>query len=281
MPSIYAFLFFLQKQNLYFQFQDSVLEILTLNSDLTYDQLVRRIKSLNSQLASDTIEALESGPYPFTDTSFFRIKFGDSDYPKEFYCLSDPPLVFSFLGEKVWLKEKIAIVGSRLPSQKSLWWLSKELNKVLIRDRLVSVSGGALGVDQLVHQASIDLKLPTIAILPSGLKNIYPKSFASMVPVVLKNGGCLISEFADTQVVMKYHFSYRNRLIAALGKLVVIVEAREKSGSLITAHRALEMGKDIFVIPGHPLDENFRGSLQLLKMGAHIITEAIDLDYWC
>lgn len=144
----------------------------------------------------------------------------------------------------------------------------------------VSVSGGAIGVDQITHQTSVDLKLPTIAILPSGLKQLYPQRFSHYVDAIIKNKGCVLSEFPDGQIVFKHHFSFRNRLIAALGKVSVIVEAREKSGTLITAHRALEMGKDVFVVPGHPLDDNFKGSLSLLKLGAHILTEAHDINYW-
>lgn len=97
---------------------------------------------------------------------------------------------------------------------------------------------------------------------------------------IIETGGCLLSEFSDDLNVRKHHFSFRNRLIASLGKVSIVVEAREKSGTLITAHRALEMGRDIFVVPGHPLDDSFRGSLQLLKLGAHLLTESDDLSFW-
>lgn len=281
MSLLSKFLFFLQKQSLYFKYQDQILEILVSNPEWGLPEFSSFLQSMDSALDQQTHQAMRSEPNPFTEAHIERIKYGDADYPEEFTRLVDPPLVFSIWGQRIWKHEKIAIVGSRLPSQKSLWWLSKELSLVLSRPNVISVSGGAIGVDQLVHQSSISLKRPTVAILPSGLKDIYPRSFAAMSSSVLDNGGCLLSEFADSQSVRKHHFSYRNRLIAALGKFSIIVEAREKSGSLITAHRALEMGKDVFVVPGHPLDDSFRGSLSLLKMGAHIITHADDIDYWC
>lgn len=280
MSPIYPFLFFLSKQDLYFRHQDSILEILSRHPDNTYEAIVKDIEVLSGELVFKTLEMLQTEPSPFVELRLKRLRYGEANYPVEFTQLVDPPIVFSFLGEPIWVREKIAIVGSRQPSQKTLWWLRKELGSVLSQYGLVSVSGGAIGVDQLAHQASIDLKMPTIAVLPSGIGNLYPKSFQSMSQNILKHGGCLISEFSDDLAVRKHHFSYRNRLIASLGKVSVVVEAREKSGTLITAHRALEMGKDIFVVPGHPLDDSFRGSLQLLKLGAHLMTDSDDLSYW-
>lgn len=280
MTTIYSFLFFLQKQTLYFNYQDQILDILASSPQLSVAELKVQIQMLSPILVNQTCLMESVEPNPFPNRQFQRIKYGDLDYPIEFTHLIDPPLVISVFGDKNWQKEKIAIVGSRRPSQKSLWWHSKELRSLLLQNNYVSVSGGAIGIDQIVHQGSYDLKLPTIVILPSGLNNIYPRSLALITKKILDAGGCLLSEFSDEQAVRKYHFSYRNRLIAAMGKISIIIEAREKSGSLITAHRALEMGKDVFVVPSHPLDESFKGSLQLLKLGAHMITKSEDIDYW-
>ncbi|OYZ13572.1 MAG: hypothetical protein B7Y39_17355 [Bdellovibrio sp. 28-41-41] len=280
MSPLYPFLFFLAKHELFFRYQDRILDILdqikTNNSEL----IEKEIEKLNPHLVLATLALMQTEPAPFDDQQVCRLRYGEASYPEEFKLLTDPPLVFSYLGQPIWVQEKIAIVGSRHPSQKTLWWLRKELGTLLSKYNLVSVSGGAIGVDQLAHQASVDLKMPTIAILPSGIRNIYPKNFSSLSDEILKNGGCVLSEFQDQLSVRKHHFSHRNRLIAALGKVSIIVEAREKSGTSITAHRALELGKDLFVVPGHPLDESFHGSLQLLKMGAHIMTESADLSYW-
>lgn len=280
MSPIHSFLFFLSKQTTYFRNQDRILEILVQHPENNCEAIISAIERLDADLVYNTFKALSAGPAPFFEKRFERLRYGEPNYPCEFTRLVDPPLVFSFYGEPVWDRNKIAIVGSRQPSQKTLWWLRKELGQMLQHYEWVSVSGGALGVDQLAHQASIDLKMPTIAILPSGLGNLYPSRFQPMSQAIMQNGGCLISEFSDDMAVRKHHFSHRNRLIASLGKVSIIVEAKEKSGTLITAHRALEMGKDIFVVPGHPLDDSFRGSLQLLKMGAHVLTEANDLSFW-
>lgn len=280
MSPIYPFLFFLSQQSKYFPIQDSILEILSRYPHNHYDDILNALTELDSEIIFKTLELMNSEKPPFYETRLKRLRYGEPNYPAEFMQILDPPLVLSFLGEPVWMRDKIAVVGSRQPSQKTLWWLRKELGSILSQNDLVSVSGGAIGVDQLAHQASIDLKMPTIAVLPSGLGNLYPKCFQTMSQDILKNGGCLISEFSDDLAVRKHHFSYRNRLIAALGKVSIVVEAREKSGTLITAHRALEMGRDVFVVPGHPLDESFRGSLQLLKLGAHLLTESNDLSFW-
>lgn len=280
MRALYSFLYFLQKQDIYFQFQDPILNVLSTSLGSTPAEIVAAIQNISPQLAGKTHAMMMTSPDPFPSLETHRIRYGDELYPEEFKHLIDPPLVFSYMGAPVWTRSKISVVGSRQPSQKSLWWISKELKNIIQRSELVLVSGGAIGVDQLGHQASVDLKRPTIVVLPSGLSTIYPKSMAQMSDLILRYGGCLISEFPDQQVVMKHHFSYRNRLIAALGKVCVIAEAREKSGTLMTAHRALEMGKDVFVVPGHPLDDSFKGSLNLLKLGAHILTEAQDIEYW-
>jgi len=280
MSPIYPFLFFISKHELFFRYQDRILDILNQIKTNNSVLIKKEIEKLNPELVFATLALMQKEPAPFDDQHVGRLRYGEASYPEEFKLLTDPPLVFSYLGQPIWMKEKIAIVGSRHPSQKTLWWLRKELGSLLTKYNLVSVSGGAIGVDQLAHQASVDLKMPTIAILPSGIRNIYPKNFTSLSDEILNNGGCILSEFQDQLSVRKHHFSHRNRLIAALGKVSVIVEAREKSGTSITAHRALEMGKDLFVVPGHPLDESFHGSLQLLKMGAHIMTESADLSYW-
>jgi DNA processing protein len=280
MKTIYNFLFYLQKHPLFFHYQNAIFEILLDCPQNNFELILDRIRKLEINLVVHTQRLMEELPAPFCDSDIFQLRYGEEKYPREFVNLVDPPLVFSYLGSPVWLQEKIAIVGSRQPSQKSLWWMRKELKDILFKLSAVSVSGGAIGIDQWVHHASTELNQPTIAVLPSGLKNIYPKSFHSLIPKILADGGCLLSEFSDTEVVRKYHFSYRNRLIAALGKVSLIVEAKEKSGSLITAHRALEMGKDVFVVPGHPLDDSFKGSLNLLNLGARVIANSNDVIDW-
>lgn len=280
MSPLYPFLFFLSKQTSFFLFQEKILDILDWHKTNDYEKIINAIEALDAEIVFAALSMVQRQSAPFVAKEVRRLRYGEAGYPAELRRLSDPPLVLSFLGQPVWTQNKISIVGSRHPSQKTLWWLRGQLETILSECQCVTVSGGAIGVDQLVHQASIDLKMPTLAILPSGILNLYPKSLVPLVSQILDNGGCLLSEFEDNLPVYKHHFSYRNRLIAALGKVSIIVEAREKSGTLITAHRALEMGKDLFVIPGHPLDESFKGSLQLLKLGAHILTDAEDLNYW-
>ena len=204
--------------------------------------------------------------------------WNDKDYPKSFRHLIQPPLVFSFLGSKCWqTKPCISIVGSRDPHPYSLQWMKTELRAFLKEAGVTVVSGGARGVDFMAHSLCMDLGLPTLVVLPSGLKEIYPPSLKKHLPVILESGGCLLSEYDSNFTVRKHLFQHRNRLIAAMNHALLIVEARRQSGTMMTAHLALEIGRPVWVVPGHPLMGSFAGSLELIVHGAQFVRNAEDL----
>ena len=201
---------------------------------------------------------------------------GDEDYP--FNDLENPPLLLSYLGSVCWKGRRcLSVVGSREPGVESLLWMETYLPRLLKESELTLVSGGARGVDQKAHGIAVQMGQPTLSFLPSGLGQFYPPSFASWLPHILAQGGAVMSQFSPHNQIRKSHFHRRNRLIAAISKVVFIVEARRKSGSLLTATHALSLGKPICSLPSHPLDIKALGSLDLLVDGAVMIRDDKDL----
>lgn len=204
--------------------------------------------------------------------------YGEALFPQQCYLMADPPLTLSFLGSPSWLTEKtLSVVGSREPTFDSIQWMEKEFAPFCEKERPCIISGGARGVDQKSHSIALRKDSTTVVVLPSGLGAMYPDSLKEWISAVLNAGGCFLSEYAYDQVMHKHLFHHRNRLIAALGKATLLVEARKRSGTLITAHQAVQLGRPVWVVPGHPQDPHFSGSLELLVEGALLIRDAQDL----
>lgn len=204
------------------------------------------------------------------------IFYGEVLFPKAFIQSSNPPLALSVEGNlSPFFNRNISVVGSREPHEYSKQWMQKELYQFLKRYPTPVISGGARGIDQMAHRIALLLDLPTAVILPSGLGNKYPALWSSTEwstqPVTF------ISELCLSSSISKRNFSSRNRLIAAFSEMTLIVEARGKSGTLITAHHALIEGKALGIVPGHPQLSQFAGSLQLLVEGGDIVRDASDL----
>lgn len=203
---------------------------------------------------------------------------GARPLPPGFRRMADPPLTLTYWGDLSSLeKPALAVVGSREPRAESLEWMELELGDFLRNEDAVIVSGGARGIDQKAHQLALRAKRPTMVLLPSGLENPYPSSWKEWRPWVEKTGGCLVSEYPAEFEMRKAHFHHRNRLIAAWGLMTLVVEARARSGTLITATRAAELGRPLVVVPGAPWDSAFEGNLQLLTEGATLLRGAEDL----
>ncbi|WP_413574992.1 DNA-processing protein DprA [Bdellovibrio sp. HCB290] len=206
------------------------------------------------------------------------VTYGESLYPSQCYRMADPPLTLSYRGSPAWMIDRsISIVGSREPSSESLRWMEQELAAFLELQLPFVVSGGARGVDQKAHSLALRKSCQTAVILPSGLGEIYPSSLLDWITPVLDQGGCFLSEYDPKQMMHKRLFHHRNRLIAALGSVTLLVEARRRSGTLITAHQAAELSRPVWVVPGHPLDPHFLGGLDLLLDGAQLVRDAQDL----
>lgn len=204
--------------------------------------------------------------------------YGEELYPLDCYWMSDPPLTLSYLGSPAWLNgSTLAVVGSREPTFESVQWMEKEFTTFCEKAHPCVISGGARGVDQKSHSIALRQHKTTVVVLPSGLGSLYPESLKDWVGPILDQGGSFLSEYSYEQKMHKHLFHHRNRLIAALGKATLLIEARRRSGTLITAQQALLLGRPVWVVPGHPLDSHFGGSLDLLSDGASLIRDAEDL----
>lgn len=170
----------------------------------------------------------------------------------------------------------ISVVGSR---KVSLYGRSvtEDLVQQLCGAGVCIVSGLALGVDSVAHQAAINSHGKTIAVLPSGIKKIYPASHSGLARKIVATGGATISEYGGTELPMKHQFIERNRIIAALGEALLVTEAAERSGSLHTARFALELGKPVLAVPGNIDSPTSVGTNNLIKMGATPVTCVEDI----
>lgn len=200
------------------------------------------------------------------------------DYPFEPGRLEFPPPFVSYFGHPVWKSANcISVVGSREPTRRSLSWLELNFPDFLSRSHAVVVSGGARGIDQKVHSLALRSQSPTIVFLPSGLACPYPAEWRDWREHVVACGGAVISIHAPYQEIRRHHFEGRNRLITALGKILFVVEARRRSGSIMTARLAREIDRTICVLPASPADPCSAGTVDLLFDGAYPIRDSKDL----
>lgn len=191
------------------------------------------------------------------------------DYPKLLLSLDDFPLVLTYMGSPTWNQRRlISVVGSRRPRVETLRWMSSQLPDVLRATDLSVVSGGARGVDQWAHRLSISCGQPTFSFVPAGLCAIYPESLVPLGERIVETGGALLSAYPLRQEMRKYFFHQRNTLIAAFSRICLVIQASEKSGTLITASRAADLGRDVIAVPFSPWEKAGAGSNRLIKEGA-------------
>lgn len=168
----------------------------------------------------------------------------------------------------------LAVVGARDMRPWMKEWFDNELLPVLKAFRVGVVSGGARGVDQYAHQMALRAEMPTVAVLPSGLEQIYPFQLKRFT---MHKNFHLISEYAPSTEMRKHHFYRRNQIIAALTPLLLVVQAASKSGSMITAQQACAMGVNLATLPGSVCDPAFSGNNQLIFDGALVVRNRWDL----
>lgn len=202
----------------------------------------------------------------------------DGDYPALLREISDPPIVLYVIGnwKECFEMPCIAVVGSRRCStygQNACSMLTRDLAK----RGICIVSGLARGIDSVAHQAAIDVKGKTIAVLGTGIDDVYPKENKKLVEEILENDGALVSQFPLQTPPLKDNFPYRNRIISGLSWGVLVVEASERSGSLITARHALEQNREIFAVPGNITSRNSFGTNYLIKTGAKLVQQWQDI----
>lgn len=197
------------------------------------------------------------------------VTFTSSAYPKSLFQIGDPPPFLYVRGELRGAEEAIAIVGSRRATSHGLLAASR-LAEGLARYGIAVVSGLARGVDTAAHRGALTADGRTIGVLGCGIDRIYPPENRPLFEAVIQQG-CLLSEFPLGTLPLAEHFPRRNRIISGLSRGVLVVEAAEKSGSLITARFALEQGREVFAVPGTITHAASRGSNGLIKQGAKLV----------
>jgi DNA processing protein len=200
------------------------------------------------------------------------------EYPERFRWMQEPPPFLTYIGELACLKRSVlSVVGSREPSLKGKEFLNQELGSVLQKVPMTIVSGAARGIDQAAHACAIRNNCPTAAIMPSGILNPYPRGFNEWYEPILSSGGCIISEYPPDKFMHRHYFFRRNQIIVGLTKFVLVIEARRKSGTMMTARHALDNHCTVAVVPGSPLDPQYGGSLDLLSDNAQLIRDHLDI----
>lgn len=205
----------------------------------------------------------------------FLVDWKCPEFPQELKDISQPPFLLYRKGAMLnSLTNRMAIVGMRKASMEGEK-LAFGLGRTLGNLGVTIVSGLAFGIDAAAHSGSVNSSGKTIGILASGIANITPASHNYLAQRILANGGAIISEYPVTADAWKFQFIERNRLIAGLSHTVVIVEAAEKSGALITAKYALEQGKEILVFPGNPGRWQSQGCNNLIKKSEGQLIDSI------
>ena len=210
-----------------------------------------------------------------------EIKFSDKDFPKILKEIPSPPKKFSIWSKSGKLPEAerfLSIVGTRRCSA-----YGEEILRKLIADLTPygfgTVSGMAIGIDTIAAKASLENKIPTIAVLGSGLgrEAFYPPRNWRLAEEIVAFGGAIISEYENDFKATLWTFPQRNRIISGLSPVTLVVEAPEKSGALITARFALEQNRDVLAIPGSVFGSNSAGTNKLIKEGAGLVTNVDDI----
>jgi len=201
-------------------------------------------------------------------------------YPNQLNRLHKPPNILyisSNAWEDIYNMPMLSVVGSRKPTAYGAAICAQLVREVAAKGVCI-VSGLALGTDSIAHSAALEVGGRTIAVLPSGLNKIYPRTHQHLAEDIIAKGGALISEYPpEDSVAQKYNFIARNRIIAGLSSATLIPEAAIKSGSLHTAQFALECGNDILAVPGLITNPQAEGCHNLIKAGAQLVASADDI----
>ena len=195
----------------------------------------------------------------------------DGAYPQRLKEIYLPPIVLFYRGNLSLINQRaVAIVGSRDYSKYAKDCIH-ELTPALVNDGIVVVSGLARGVDTLAHEETLKANGNAIAVIGSGLDIVYPPENSKLYDVIAKRG-LILSEYPLQSRPLKFHFPYRNRIIAGLSHGVCVIEAKEKSGSLIAANLALSENREVFAVPGSIFSTHSKGTNSLIEAGAYLVS---------
>ncbi len=237
------------------------------------DELVRRLRAASEPAA---VERVSSALSAMERMEAVALTPDDLSYPESFRVLADPPYLLFAAGDLTLLGERaVAVVGTRQPTDYGRR-AAAELSAGLARAGYVVVSGMARGIDAAAHSAALDAEGGTIGVLGHGIDRVYPAENRTLFRRV-RQSGLLLTEFPPGEQPRAGNFPRRNRLIAALGAGVLVVEMGARSGAQHTVNYATEQGKEIFAVPGPIASAVSAGTNQLIKDGARVVTSVDDI----
>ena len=228
-------------------------------------------KLIDRQMRKDTHNLLEKIQSEYIDV----ITFNDEYYPEYLKNIYDPPVAIYVRGKLIKDETTIAVVGSRNATTYGLG-MAESLSHDLSKKGITVASGMARGIDSRAHTGALKAGGRTIAVLGCGLNIVYPYENKELMKKICDNGA-VISELLPGVPPIPFNFPARNRIISGISKGVVIIEANERSGSLITANYALEQGRDVFAVPGNINSRNSIGTNRLIRDGAKIVLDVADI----
>jgi len=213
--------------------------------------------------------------------SISLVVLGEENYPAKLAAIYRPPPVIYYWGDLTRLNcsaGTLAIVGTRSGDPFGCQ-TARDMAGFVAQAGVCVVSGLALGIDTAAHRGALESgnDMSTIAVLGSGLDNIYPRLNEPLVRAILKSGGVVMSQFGPGMVPLKHNFLDRNRVIAGLSDSTLVIQAPSRSDALVTARYALDEGRDVLVVPGAINDLRYEGSNRLIKQGAQVIVNKNDL----
>lgn len=245
--------------------------------DIKENSLSPRLNTFQNPSVQYPLEFIHEQIQQYESNKIQVITFLDENYPSLLKQIYQPPWALFAKGDLSLLEKepKLAVVGSRQPTQ-----YGKNAIRVifpgLVEKGTVIVSGLAKGIDTLAHENALKLNGKTIAVLAGGLYHIYPKENMVLALEMMKNQ-LVLSEYPPDTKPERWHFPFRNRIISGLSVGTLIIEAKQKSGSLITANYAVNEGRDVFALPGSIFNDCSKGTNDLIQQGAKLITTAEDI----
>ncbi|WP_435796770.1 DNA-processing protein DprA [Peribacillus frigoritolerans] len=236
-------------------------------SDQTLPQFLQDLHSFN----------LHEVISQYSEQNLHMLTLFDENYPDLLREIPDPPPLLFYKGDisRLNMKKMISIVGTRNPTSYGSNALRKIVNP-LVKDGWTIVSGLAKGIDALAHRAALSENGNTIGVIAGGLNHFYPKENQALFEQMC-NEQLVLSEHPPNIKPQKWHFPQRNRIISGLSLGTVVMQAKEKSGSLITANTALDQGRQVFAVPGSIFDDFSAGANQLIKQGAYLAEDGCDI----